>query len=602
MSDTVGYKSRRTPIRTLGIPILIFCIYFTAVNVALTQWIAENFSYHSALGNIVFQNYYYPWKWISWTLTFSPAYPNFFAKVYVAVGAGAAGAVLLLMLFAIKARRVTQGNSSLHGTAHFATEKDVKQSGLYRNDNGVFVGGYQKSVLGKKEYMRHNGKEHIFVFAPTRAGKGVGLILPTLLSWVESVFVLDIKGENFALTAGWRKEHANNHVIRFQPNCEDGTGSCFNPFEEVRLNTDAAFTDVDNIINIVAAPENPRDRVDPHFDPLAKTFLTGCALHWLYLYQEHGEHLTLPALNMEISSDNVDDYLDEMIESAYTDASVNIARQMKERRANSPKEAGGIISTAQKYLRLYNDPIVAKNMRKSDFKIADLMRAEKAVSFYLVIPPSQIDRFAPLTRMIVDTIVQRLASEMEFSGGQVQKNYNHRLLMMLDEFPAFGCIPTFEKALGFLAGYGIKAYVITQDKIQLKKAYTQDQTITTNCGVHIAYPPNELETAKVISNMLGETTVVKKKVTTSGTRSGIYANRMSISTDEIKRPLMTPDEVARMRGPEKDIDGNITKAGEMLIFQTGKPPIRGTQILHFEDPTFLARSKVPPPEKGDVIK
>jgi type IV secretion system protein VirD4 len=77
---------------------------------------------------------------------------------------------------------------------------------------------------------------------------------------------------------------------------------------------------------------------------------------------------------------------------------------------------------------------------------------------------------------------------------------------------------------------------------------------------------------------------------------------MSISTDEIKRPLMTPDEVARMRGPEKDIDGNITKAGEMLIFQTGKPPIRGTQILHFEDPTFLARSKVPPPEKGDVIK
>lgn len=602
MSDTVGYKSRKTPIRTLGIPILIFCIYFTGVNVALTQWIAENFGYHSALGNIVFQNYYYPWKWVSWTQTFSPAYPNFFAKVYIAVGAGVAGAVLLLMLFAINARRVTRGNSSLHGTAHFATEKDVKESGLYRNDTGAFVGGYQKSVFGKKEYMRHNGKEHIFVFAPTRAGKGVGLILPTLLSWVESVFVLDIKGENFSLTAGWRREHANNHVIRFQPNCDDGTGSCFNPFEEVRLNTDLAFTDVDNIINIVAAPENPKDRVDPHFDPLAKTFLTGCALHWLYLYQEHGEHLTLPALNMEISSDNVDDYLDEMIESAYTDASVNIARQMKERRANSPKEAGGVISTAQKYLRLYNDPIVAKNMGKSDFKIADLMRAEKPVSFYLVIPPSQIDRFAPLTRMIVDTIVQRLASEMEFSGGEIQKNYNHRLLMMLDEFPAFGCIPTFEKALGFLAGYGIKAYVITQDKIQLKKAYTQDQTITTNCGVHIAYPPNELETAKVISNMLGETTVVKTKVTTSGNRSGIYANRMSTSTDEIKRPLMTPDEVARMRGPEKDIEGNIIKAGEMLIFQTGKPPIRGTQILHFQDPTFLARSKVLPPERGDIIK
>ncbi len=603
MSNTVGYQSTTHPLKNFGIPLFIFCIYAIGVNAGLTQWIAENFAYHSSLGGTLFKNYYYPWKWIGWSQLYSSAYPIFFQKVWLAVAAGVVGAIILLMMFTIRSRKVSQGNLSLHGTAHFASKEEIEQeSGLYNRGEGVYVGSYKPSIFSKIQYLRHNGKEHIFCFAPTRAGKGVGLILPTLLSWLGSVFVLDIKGENFALTAGWRKHHANNYIIKFQPNCNDGTGSCYNPFEEVRLNTDWAYTDVDNIINIIAAPEDPKTKIDPHFDPLAKTFLTGCALHWMYEYPEHGQHLSLPSLNMEISSDQVDDYLAEIVEMAYTDASVNIARQMIERRENSPKEAGGIISTAQRYLRLYNDPIVAKNVSKSDFKITDLMRADKPVSFYLIIPPNNIDRFAPLTRMIVDTIIQRLASEMEFSGGNIKANYKHKLLLMLDEFPAFGYIPNFEKALSFIAGYGIKAYVITQDKIQLRKAYTADQTITTGCGVHIAYPPNEPETAKKISEMTGETTVVKKKITTSGSRSSIYAKNMSISRDEVKRPLLTQDEVYRLQAPTKDVNGNIIKSGEMLIFQTGNPPIRGKQILFFKDPVFLARAKVPAPESGDIIK
>lgn len=600
--STVGYKSNNNSLKVIVIPLFILCIYVVGVNVALTQWVAENFAYHSSLGETIYKTYYLPWKWIGWAQNYSSAYSNFFQKVWMAVFFAGFGAIFLAMLFLIRSRKVSEGNKTLHGTAHFATETEVKDSGLYRQNKGVYVGAYQSSSLKPKEYLMHNSKEHVFCFAPTRAGKGVGLILPTLLSWTESVFVLDIKGENYAMTAGWRKKHANNHIIKFQPNCNDGTGSCFNPFEEVRINTDWAFTDCDNIINIVAAPEDPKTKIDPHFDPLAKTFLVGCALHWLYEYQEHGEMLSLPALNMEISSDAVDEYLDDMVEKAYTEASVNIARQMIERRAQSPKEAGGILSTAQRYLRLYNDPIVAKNVSHSDFKITDLMRADKPVSFYLLIPPNQIDRFAPLTRMIVDTIIQRLASEMKFSGGQVMKNYNYRLLLMLDEFPAFGEIPVFEKSLGFLAGYGIKAYVITQDKIQLRKAYTADQTITTNCGCHIAYPPNEPETAKKISEMTGETTVIKKKVRTSGSRSSLYAKNMSIEREEVKRPLLTPDEVSRLEPPVKNANGDIIKAGEMLVFQTGKPPIKGRQILFFEDKTFSARSKVSPPEKGDVIE
>ncbi len=203
--------------------------------------------------------------------------------------------------------------------------------------------------------------------------------------------------------------------------------------------------------------------------------------------------------------------------------------------------------------------------------------------------------------MIIDMIIQRHASEMKFAGGEFKKLYKHKLLLMLDELPAFGNIPVLEKSLGFLAGYGIIAYIIAQDKIQLTKAYTEKQTLTTNCHVTIAYPPNEPSTEKAISEMTGQTTVVKKKVTVSGTRLSMSAKNMSVSNDEIKRPLLTPDEVGRMRAPTKDADNKITAPGEILVFQTGQPPIRGKQLLFFTDPVFLERSQVPPPKRGDVF-
>lgn len=602
MSASVGYTVPQQPLRRYAIPLFIFCIYVLGVNIGLTQWIAQNFSYHTSLGKTLFKEYYVPWSWISWTGIYSSAYPHFFQKVFAVAIAGFVGAVFLGMVFLVRSRKLTQGNATLHGTAHFASKEEVRESGLQDRVKGVYVGAYKEHMFGKKLYLRHDGKEHIFCFAPTRSGKGVGLILPTLLSWTESVFVLDIKGENFALTSGWRQKHANNSIIRFQPNCNDGTASCFNPFAEVRLGTDFAYMDTDNIIEIIACPEDPKTRIDPHFDPLAKQFLVAVALHYMHEYALHGEELTLPALNMEISNDMVEEYLDEMVESAHLDSIVNVAKAMREKRKTGPKEASGILSTAQRYLRLYNDPIVAKNMGKSDFKIVDLMRADKPVSFYLVIPPNQIKRFAPITRMIVDTIIQRLASEMEFSGGQQKINYKHRLLLMFDEFPAFGCMQTFEDSLAFIATYGIKAYIITQDRIQLTKAYTEKQTITTNCHIHIAYPPNEKDTAKYISELTGETTVIKKKITTSGKRSAFYAPNMTITNEEFKRPLLTPDEVSRLKAPTKDDNDKITKAGEMLIFQTGKPPIRGQQILFWDNPEFVARSKVIAPERGDIIK
>lgn len=199
-------------------------------------------------------------------------------------------------------------------------------------------------------------------------------------------------------------------------------------------------------------------------------------------------------------------------------------------------------------------------------------------------------------------IVLTMADEMEFDDGRAKAAHKHRLLLMLDEFPTLGKIEVFEEALAYIAGYGMKAYIITQDVSQLYKAYTREESIISNCHVRVAYAPNKLETAEWMSKMTGNTTVVKEQVTTSGKRFGAVLDNVSRSYQEVKRPLMEPDEIMRLPGPVKDASGEkIVEAGEMLVFVAGHSVIRGRQILYFADPVFSKRSKLKP-VPTDVVR
>lgn len=592
-NNSVGYKKKGGDI-VKYFSLLFFCFYVIALNIGLTQYIANKLDYHVSLGVPLWKNIYAPWKWIEWFNLYYDIYKNLFIGVWVIAVIGITAGVTMMFGGYVYTKR-TKGNKSLHGTAHFATKKEVLESGLQNQKKGVYVGGYGN------DYLRHAGDEHVFVFAPTRSGKGVGLILPTLLSWKESVLILDIKGENWALTSGWRKEHANNHVLRFEPTCNDGTATRFNPFAEIRIGTDYEISDTTNILNIVAAPENPNAKPDAHFDPIAKVVLAGFTLHFAHEYKKIGKEFSLPELVKVISERPTTEIFEEMKELNNSAFCFQVAVENLERLENSPKEAGSIVSTARKFIAIYRDPIIAKNIHTSDFKIRDLMNTEKPVSLYLVIPPKDIRRLAPLTKVVIEMIINKLADGMEFDEGRSKKNYKHKLLLMLDEFPAIGKLKNLETALGYLAGYGIKAYFICQDVTQIQKVYTREESITSGCHVQIAYPPNKIETAEYISKKLGKTTVVKKKITTSGKRNSLFNNRMSLSIDEISRPLLNPDEVARLNGAVKDDKGNILEAGKILIFQTGKPPILGKQILYFNDKYFSARSKVSSPANADKI-
>jgi type IV secretion system protein VirD4 len=223
------------------------------------------------------------------------------------------------------------------------------------------------------------------------------------------------------------------------------------------------------------------------------------------------------------------------------------------------------------------------------------------VSLYIITQPNDKTRLRPLVRIVVNMIVRLLADKMEFENGRPKPAYKHKLLAMIDEFPALGKLEILQESLAFVAGYGIKCYLISQDINQLKSretGYGPDETITSNCHVQVAFPPNRLETAEHLSKLTGQTTIIKEQVTRSGRGLGTH---VSTTMQEVQRPLLTPDECLRMPGPQKDDHDRITSAGDMVVYCAGFSAIYGRQPLYFEDETFAARAAIPSPKQSDSL-
>jgi type IV secretion system protein VirD4 len=226
------------------------------------------------------------------------------------------------------------------------------------------------------------------------------------------------------------------------------------------------------------------------------------------------------------------------------------------------------------------------------------MNFERPVSLYLVVKPVDKDRIKPFVRLFITQVIRRLADSMEFKDGEQVKSYKHRLLLMLDEFPSLGRLQIFEEALAFIAGYGLKSYLIIQDIAQLHKIYGKDEAITGNCHVKIAYATSNPDTARYLSESSGITTIIKESESISTDGSAPLKRNISTSLQEISRPLLTVDECMRLKGPEKDSAGRILVPGDMLIFVAGYAAVYGRQMLYFLDSEFLRRTKINSPEQS----
>ncbi|MCK0505281.1 type IV secretory system conjugative DNA transfer family protein [Aromatoleum anaerobium] len=583
-----------------------------------TQFFAHTFNYQANLGSH-FNHVYAPWSILEWSSKWYSHYPHEIMKA-----ASVGMMVSTVGLLGVAVAKVVSSNSSkaneyLHGSARWAGKKDIQAAGLLPRprsilevvtgkgasmSTGVYVGGWEDKD-GNFHYLRHNGPEHVLTYAPTRSGKGVGLVVPTMLSWGASAVVTDLKGELWAMTAGWRKKHAKNKVLRFEPATASGS-VCWNPLDEIRLGTEYEVGDVQNLATLIVDPNGKG--LDSHWQKTAFALLVGVILHALYKAKDDGTTATLPLVDAMLADPNRD--IGELWMEMATYGHVagqnhhaigSTARDMMDR---PEEEAGSVLSTAKSYLALYRDPVVARNVSRSEFRIRDLMHSDDPVTLYIVTQPNDKDRLRPLVRVMVNMVVRLLADKMDFENGRPVAHYKHRLLMMLDEFPSLGKLQILQESLAFVAGYGIKCYLICQDINQLKSretGYGPDETITSNCHVQNAYPPNRVETAEHLSRLTGQTTVVKEQITTSGRRTAAMLGQVSRTFQEVQRPLLTPDECLRMPGPRKNADGNIEEAGDMVVYVAGHPAIYGKQPLYFKDPVFQARASVPAPKVSDRL-
>ena len=609
------------PIRadTANRPILMAALFLLVLILSLaaaTQYFAHAFQYHAALG--AHQNFLYaPWKILEWAKLWPDRYGNEFSMAgSVATMTAAIGLILLL---ALKRHLSGPATSYLHGSARWAEKKDILAAGLLpRNRSflemlrgqgdtssrsaGVYVGAWVDK-RGRQHYLRHSGPEHVLCYAPTRSGKGVGLIVPTLLSWGESAVITDLKGELWELTAGWRKQYAGNRVLRFEPAAPNG-GAHWNPLDEIRLGSEFEVGDVQNLATLIVDPDGKG--LESHWQKSAQALLVGLILHALYQARSSGGATpSLSDIDSLLSDPNRD--IAELWMEMFTlppssGSNCRIVNASGRDMMDRPEEEGGsVLSTAKSYLSLYRDPVVRENISDSHFKIRDLMHHDDPVSLYIVTRPTDKARLRPLIRILLNMIVRLLADRIEFEGGRPRPVYKHRLLMMLDEFPSLGKLEILQESLAFLAGYGIKCYLVCQDINQLKSSrtgYGQDESITSNCHIQNAFPPNRVETAEHLSKLTGQTTVVKEQVT-KGDR------HTSRTLQEVQRSLLTVDECLRMPGPVKGVkDGRdvIEKPGDMIIYVAGFPAIYGRQPLYFQDAIFQKRAEVSAPMASDQLR
>ncbi len=533
-----------------------------------TEWTAWRLGFQAQLGAPWFElrhgwPVYAPPAFFWWWFSFDAYAPSIFVEgAYIAASGGFASIAVAIAMSVWRAREVREATT--YGSARWSTETEVRAAGML---------GETGAVLGRlgRDYLRHDGPEHILCFAPTRSGKGVGLVVPTLLTWPGSAIVHDIKGENHTLTAGWRARFTR--VLRFDPTSDDS--DAYNPLLEVRRG-DREVRDVQNIADILVDPEGALEKRN-HWEKTSHSLLVGTILH--VLYAEADKTLAGVANFLSDPKRPIETTLRAMMTTAHLGPQgvhPVVASSARELLNKSENERSGVLSTAMSFLGLYRDPVVARVTSRCDWRIGDLVEGARPVTLYLVVPPSDIARTKPLVRLLLNQIGRRLTEELE------AKRKRHRLLLMLDEFPALGRLDFFESALAFMAGYGLKAFLIAQSLNQIEKAYGANNSVLDNCHVRVSFATNDERTAKRVSDALGTATEMKAQRNYAGHRLSPWLGHLMVSRQETARPLLTPGEVMQLPPADE------------LVLVSGLHPIRAKKARYYEDARLKARVFDPP--------
>lgn len=514
--------------------------------------------------------------------------------------------VLLTMTSLMLELRDLPESGDTHGSSHWATLRELRGTGLLDKPKHkqpyVTVGAWRR---GRRRVLdlRSSRDTHVLLFAPSGSGKTTSLVIPTLLEWSDSVIVLDIKGELWNTTAGYRKEHLRSFCLRFDPSDRTGTAARFNPLLLIPKSQEDVMH-AQALADILIDPDG-RSESRTFWSQAAWGLLVGVILHVVWSRNEE-EEKTLAACT-KLLSDPAQPVLktfDEMRQAVHDpDCTLGWVDPVRREKTSThpvvaasarailnmdPRTSSGVIADALSRLEIFRDPIVAHNTSTCDFYPEELLHSTLPVSLYLTASPAQLERLRPLMRMVLNQIFRRLTDHLEFEPATGKPQVRHRLLLLLDEFTTLGRLDFFGRAIAFLRGFGIRAFISVQALVQLFEVYGKDQSITSNCGVTIAYAPNDVTTAELLSRMTGVTTVNWAKRSYSG--GGLFGpTRPTYSTAEVGRPLLTSDEVRRL------------PTDSAVVLLAGHPPIRALRIPYYEQPHLLALTRIAPPEKSDDL-
>jgi type IV secretion system protein VirD4 len=504
------------------------------------------------------------WAIFVWARDFGSNIPHTLNEGYAIIGAAFILATLMLVAGRRLRRRIPVREI---GKDRWASKSDMKRAGLLSG---------QGTVLGcaHNRYLTYDGPEHQLVSGASRSGKGVGHVIPTLLNWNGSVLAYDVKNELWDVTAGLRSRMG--YCAFFNPTKHDSAR--FNPLLEIRKG-DNEIRDTQNIVEMLVNPTGAKHTMDI-WDQQASQFLVALILH--VLYTEPGGQKNLATVRMRLL--DFKNTTKAMIRTPHRfnpqtgapELHPEVALVARELRRQPEKFQASVCGTAAAYLTLWADTIIARNTATSDFRLSDLVCADKPMTLYLQPPPSDAPRLRPLVRLMINQTCRALMEHLDRDS--VGRPKKRRLLLSLDEFPTLGRLDFFTTNLRQMAGYGIKAHLIVQSFNDIVEQYGPNNTILDNCHILTAFAAADTVTCQRISQMTG--TVTEYRESYSQAARGIGAR--TVSQSEQVRPLLSPGDVREL--PVED----------ELIFVTGFKPMRVKKARYYADPLFMKRVISPP--------
>ena len=475
---------------------------------------------------------------------------------FVAIGTAAIVALILVLTFRMITNPLIEhfGDSEgdTHGSARFASDQET--AAYTRSDSGLLIGRDLKTG----RLMRYDGPAHLLTMAPTRTGKGVGTIIPNLLTAERSILCIDPKGENARIAGRARRAFGPVHVL--DPFGVTGIPSAaFNPLDMLDVGGLDVAEDATTLADALVFDE-PGQTSEAHWNEEAKALISGMILH--IAAHELGDRRSLVTLRdyLTLAPDALTALLKDM--QASTAAGGLVTRAANRHLGKSDREAAGVLSSAQRHTHFLDSPRMAAVLGRSDFRFADLKR--RNVTVFLVLPPDRLSAYSRWLRLLVTQSLTDMARTPEKPTTPV--------LFLLDEFASLGNLAAVERAMGLMAGYGVQLWPILQDVHQLRSTYGQRAgTFLSNAGVLQVFGVNDHDSARLISDLLGQGTIVFRTMSRAldAEESGI-----TLSNQHTGRPLMTPDEVR-----------NLPEHGQ-LLFLAGQRPIIAGKLAYFRDPEF----------------